>query len=573
MSTLSTQRDLKHGQYSQVSRETIEMSSMKTSSELLAFPRADERELPPFDEALSTRKRCQRGLVLSYLLSIALIICGIVSYVYANRARNKAEAYRLNYPTDGEDADSAPMLDAEIFYPTIIVGKLSTGPKEVVTLAFNTIVTMITECLGYIHSVSLRWALYHETRLHHNSSLRLFTSARHSPPNSCYANAIWALLLTLSYSCASQILLTVDNQDDTLGFNSIAILLLGACLFMLSLLTTWTLLPPYGRQILSWNSDPLNTTLALLHETWSKPDMRPPSIPVIKQPSIRTMHPRTRFILAYLCFLVPIICAGGGVLIYANRENGTDWAFINSKEDVAFISIVPETAGVLSQPVFWQAGPAIQIFFLAAIQVLYTLALHTVEQLVNLHRDEASWRAASKLDAQHGAVVGRESTKAAFTAWQTVSLSIVKPVSHWLFGLSFVVEPSRRITIHPMPLFALAGIAILLAAFAIFLTYHRPRGAQPATYGDLKMLAEFVDDWGDGAGGKLFWGDKGEDLDEGGPVRRAGTSSSVQLVNGIGIDGVLYKGIGGGPQKEQRRRKSPAPWRKFTRGRTGEDRI
>ncbi|KAF2790657.1 hypothetical protein K505DRAFT_327449 [Melanomma pulvis-pyrius CBS 109.77] len=572
MSTLSTQRDLKRGQYSQVSRETIEMS-VRTSTELLPFPNPGERELPPFDEALSTRKRCQRGLVLSYLLSITLIICGIVSYVYVNRARNRAEAYRLNYPTDREDAVSGPVLDAEIFYPTLIVGKLSTGPKEVVTLAFNTIVTMVTECLGYVHSVSLRWALYHESRLHHNSSLRLFTSSRNSPPNSCYANVIWALLLTLCYSCASQILLTVDNQDDTLGFNSLAILLLGACLFMLSLLTTWTLLPPYGQQILSWNSDPLNTTLALLHETWSKPDTRPASIPIIKQPSIRTMHPRTRLILAYLCLLVPIICTGGAVLIYANRENGTDWAFINSNQDMAFISVVPASAGVLTQPVFWQAGPAIQIFFLAAIQVLYTLALHTVEQLVNLHRDEASWRAASKLDSQHGAVVGRESTKAAFTAWQTVSLSIVKPVSHWLFGLSFVVEPSRRVTIHPMPLFALAGIDVLLASFAIVLMYHRPRGAQPATYGDLKMLAEFVDDWGDGAGGRLFWGDKGEDHDEGGSVRRAGTSSSVQLVNGIGMDGASYKGIGGGPQKERPRRKAPAPWKRFTCRRRGDDRI
>jgi hypothetical protein len=111
-----------------------------------------------------------------------------------------------------------------------------------------------------------------------------------------------------------------------------------------------------------------------------------------------------------------VISTGGAVLLYANRSNGTEKAFVDENEDTEFISVVPETTGILSYPTFWQARPAIQIFFLAAIKLLYTLSLRTVEQLVNLHRDQASWRAASKLDAKHGARVERESMKAALAA-------------------------------------------------------------------------------------------------------------------------------------------------------------
>jgi hypothetical protein len=48
------------------------------------------------------------------------------------------------------------MEEVEMFYPTIIVGELSTGPKEIGILVFIAIVAVVTECLDYIHSVSLR---------------------------------------------------------------------------------------------------------------------------------------------------------------------------------------------------------------------------------------------------------------------------------------------------------------------------------------------------------------------------------------------------------------------------------
>jgi hypothetical protein len=87
-------------------------------------------------------------------------------------------------------------------------------------------------------------------------------------------------------------------------------------------------------------------------------------------------------------------------------------------------------------------------------------------------------------------------------------------VSHWLFVcLPFVVDPIKKISIHPMLHFALAWIAFLLAVFASVLMYYQPKGPQPTMYGNLRILVEFVNGWGDAASGKLFWGDKGEGLE------------------------------------------------------------
>lgn len=55
---------------------------------------------------------------------------------------------------------------------------LSQYTKELLPLALNILVTVINETLGYVHTISLRWALQREGRLAFNSNLRLFTSAR-----------------------------------------------------------------------------------------------------------------------------------------------------------------------------------------------------------------------------------------------------------------------------------------------------------------------------------------------------------------------------------------------------------
>jgi uncharacterized membrane protein YqjE len=484
-------------------------------------------ELPPYDEALHTERWCIAGLIASYILSISLIILGIVSF-------KKADLLHLAWSYD------------QIW----IFASINAAAREIIVLIFNSIVTAVAEWLGYIHGTSLRWALYHEDRLCYNSNLRLFTSARHSVPNSWYINLLWAILLTLAYSCATQTLLSATS-DNTVGFNSLAIVLLGCCLFGLSLLATWCLLPSYRRQIISWNSDPLNTTLALLHKTWSVPALQPVGYATPIQPSIQFMQPKSRVTLTYLWCMVPLIC-GIGAGVVARSGYGLDMSFV-SQDDRGTIELGINTdIGVSYDSQGWlQDSPqnssiltVVNILVLAAIQILYTLALHIVEQLVNQHRDEAAWRRSSLLGPKGGAIVGRDSSTAAFTSWQTVFLLVLKPVSHWLFGLCIFVDLERRIQVHPLPCFTVGGVAAMLAIFATYLAFQRPEGPQPVTYGNLRMLAAMIDDWGEGAGGKLYWGDKGCILDGVNSIRLAGTSLQRANISPMKLDNVLYKSLG-----------------------------
>jgi hypothetical protein len=120
MSTIFTHHNASPAKYAEVSNETIEMSSLRANSELLSSTKLYENNLPPYDKAVGTRKRCLLGLSLSYALSVTLIICGIVSYVFAAKARNKAIAIRLSYPVpEGEDASYGIIDEAEMYYPTI----------------------------------------------------------------------------------------------------------------------------------------------------------------------------------------------------------------------------------------------------------------------------------------------------------------------------------------------------------------------------------------------------------------------------------------------------------------------
>ena len=84
-------------------------------------------------------------------------------------------------------------------------------------------------------------------------------------------------------------------------------------------------------------------------------------------------------------------------------------------------------------------------------------------------------------------------------------------------------------------LVSVAGIMIVLMVFVLSCTRFGPRGAQPSAFGHLQTLADIIDDWGEGAKRKLWWGDKGPAYSEssGQVLRRAGTSSKQDGVEQI----------------------------------------
>jgi len=130
---------------------------------------------------------------------------------------------------------------------------------------------------------------------------------------------------------------------------------------------------------------------------------------------------------------------------------------------------------------------------------------------------------------------------AAFTSWESLFLLAIKPISHWIFGLSVSILQVGYVTFHPLPIFVLALVCLVLAIVVTVLTGQRPEEPQPATYGDLKKLHQLIDDWGQGHDGKLFWSDKGQVL--GSMERIAGTSGIRSDLRGMLMDGTVYVGL------------------------------
>ncbi|KZP02822.1 hypothetical protein FIBSPDRAFT_880000 [Athelia psychrophila] len=96
-------------------------------------------------------------------------------------------------------------------------------------------------------------------------------------------------------------------------------------------------------------------------------------------------------------------------------------------------------------------------------------------------------------------------------SWPNVLLLAAKPTLHWLFGLAI----NARATANPQ----IWNLAVALIVFTIgmtFLAFYRPRGLQPATFGNVQTLADVIDVWAP----RIWWGYKVTNVSTG----HAGTS-------------------------------------------------
>ncbi|KAK0743521.1 hypothetical protein B0T18DRAFT_430782 [Schizothecium vesticola] len=75
---------------------------------------------------------------------------------------------------------------------------VSQGAMIVVPLLIQVALARIFTCLDSIYSTTLRWALWREGRLHHNTNLRLFTASKSSGPTKWPANVASGLGLPAS---------------------------------------------------------------------------------------------------------------------------------------------------------------------------------------------------------------------------------------------------------------------------------------------------------------------------------------------------------------------------------------
>ncbi|RDA87164.1 hypothetical protein CP532_4292 [Ophiocordyceps camponoti-leonardi (nom. inval.)] len=542
-----------------------------------------------FDAASSTRRGCVGAVSLAFLLALLCLIPGI--YISSTQPR------------------------------VALLLPLSTKAHEILSLAINVVLTFCIDGVMFVHSVSLRWALYREGRLEYNTNIRLFTSAKQRGPNKWYSNLAAVIFLVLSYG-ASSVLFLEDQVDDykdaspaelasgstarqaarTNYISGPSLIVLGLALAGQTAISAWCLLSD-PKAIPSWSSNPLNNALAAIHHgsIQHRPGRCMLSVHQRKQPSGQDVFPtekqgnilQTQRIVQYILVLlwalaalafawsiaILVIALNMGTVYAAEKwiHGGLGWippdwcgrslsfswkpTFINCVRNVVPMMMSPHnnthSSGWAEFSPFGEA--LICIIFVSALQGGQTIGLHCAELLVNVSRDETSWRQASIATDRNGS--GTRLTVhpllAVLSSWEAIVLFLAKAVLHWTMGQAVLASIShgegppdghewRPIgiqleMIYPR-LFVYALLAMALAAFATYLALRRPRGYQPATMGHLQTIADLVDDWRTDDQGRMWWGDKtrcvgADDDDEDVPLRHAGTSRYKEMVDPIVPDG------------------------------------
>ncbi|KAF4583049.1 Ankyrin repeat-containing domain protein [Ophiocordyceps camponoti-floridani] len=471
---------------------------------------------------------------------------------------------------------------------------MSSLGQEFLTLGVNVILTLSIDGMMFVHSVSLRWALYHEKRLDYNTNIRLLTSSSKSGPNQWYSNAATLFFLVLSYGSSSVLVLLRGDPNKVFfadrdgpptrpALNAIALIGLGIALAGQASIAVWCLISS-SHLIPTWSSNPLNTTLAAMQKgsLTHRPGRSMLSVHQKQQHSILGSYPLKRqgtmikaqrsvfYILIFLWVLAAAAVAWLATIMVLARErsglkcwrpalewvitSNCSWNWVSFPAPPRLMYNLPETFSfsrpyTYSQSYSYSQQAILNLVFTSAIQGLQTIGLHCVELIVNMSRDESSWRSAHSETRQgaKGLQLSTSPFRAALSSWENAVLLVAKAALHWaasqamasygypdLMGTVFAT-----VVIFVYPRIALyAFLAFLLAVFATSLALRRPRGCQPATMGHLQTIADLVDDWETDETGRMWWGDKTGHLSEGMVLRHAGTSGDRRLLSGIDFEAI-----------------------------------
>ncbi|KAH6683464.1 hypothetical protein B0J14DRAFT_576051 [Halenospora varia] len=389
----------------------------------------------------------------------------------------------------------------------------------------NIAVAISTECMGYIHSVSLRWALWREKRFLSNLRPRLLNNTKKFWLHRWYTNALSFVSLIMSYAATSQIFpIRVDahqmqtghsrtivyyfTDEPGLAVNGIALAGLGLGIIGQGVISAFCLFRS-GSNILSWSSHPLKNLLACHHAdqkdspgpnscalltsasspTSKTPSARPCSLGEIKVPAKRLIS------LIWFLFFGTVIWATTVIMLSFRDNPHPQLSFLATpqpgRQHIADVAILLSSSSY----------PYISSFLvISGLQACFTIGLHCAELLVSLSRERTAWhkssitstKASDKVqisemqDTKH--IPG--SIKSALTSWQTMSLFVLKPVTHWLLGLSVTLWAQNQSQAHiarqhegaliimqAIPLFVLAVASLLLASFVTLLAWHEIKSA------------------------------------------------------------------------------------------------
>ncbi|KAG2119433.1 hypothetical protein DEU56DRAFT_747210 [Suillus clintonianus] len=396
----------------------------------------------------------------------------------------------------------------------------STLPSELLTLILNLLVTICTEATGFIHSISLRFALVSESRLRFNTNLRLLTAARGwRNPNGALLNGIMAVLLIISYTLTS--LVVFDNSTSNGSYASVAIagfpiLLLGVALLLQAVIAVLGL---RAVEILTWSSSPFDLTAAMIHHRQFAP-VPHQCMQGVSESGYRESGPtepsKSQLSAWHAHFSIRTVVIALWVIVYACVMWVAILGSVYGMSHHFQWSLFPNNNPILQ----YLAYPTVNIQWwiiaivnLAVFQAPMTLGLHCSELIANVIQNESQWRCATGEKGLHTAT---NALKAPFASPLGIVLLILKPALHWMFGLGFNAHGSGDGTaLHQVELkmnfiqiLNLCIVLIIFTGFVNFVTRRRPRGPQPATYGHIQTLANLVDAWSP----VMWWGHKEDGL-------------------------------------------------------------
>ncbi|KDQ54543.1 hypothetical protein JAAARDRAFT_60526 [Jaapia argillacea MUCL 33604] len=411
---------------------------------------------------------------------------------------------------------------------------------EACRLGLNIVVAIITEASGYVHSVSLTWALCDSRTLEFNANLRLFQPAGSIVSLNGYIfNAIFAISLVVSYVSSSFVFVAIPTNRYSPGviISYLPLMVLGIAILLQSVLAVFAVAI---RNVYTWSSSPLDIAMAAA-STGSltgtprrcmrsvidcQNDDTTPIPPSTKQPSPWNCHQDVHLVVYFVWGLI-VVGAAWGVFAYNRASFKGSWSFLpSSNSPLVYLSGYSPGLG-LEPSLFWMA-----LAVVTAAQAVLTLGLHCCELLVVLTRDEKTWRRAS--ESEEG-TKPRNPVLVILTSWQSMTLLIAKPIIHWLFGNAVSLLPIvlGGLVVRPYQVFNFTASLIPLALFITVVAIWGQSGSQPCAYGHIPTLLDLVDEWSP----QMYWGDKG--APDGGAVRHAGTST-VRL--GPVWNGCLYAG-------------------------------
>jgi hypothetical protein len=489
----------------------------------------------------------------------ALTRLGVVCVIVGSGAVTKPTTSEATKAYQNGTALQGPYHD----WPEVGV---SAAAAEILPLLASFVITALLEGTGLVHETTLRWAL--EDRLLFNSNLRLFTAARRHLCLSYISNALYAVFMVVSYAAASLMFAIspshsfCDHFSNSLGdgkYNGCgdfvalatpAVCCLGVALMGQASLATWQML---SIKVPTWSANPLDTAWASVasgartrvtgrcmmsvHDATLPPG---PNRPKSKQLSIWRAHKEAQRVMYYIWTLTVLsyvwFGVTQGVLVQktkhptlgqpcndCNAYLGSNWNLIPDHGKA------PTSAAVIVE---FSASFYAGLFPLVCVlQGFLTLALHCAELITTLSRDETTWR---QCYSTHPYTTRPNALYRAATSWIAITLFILKAVLHWLFGKGMTYAYNWGIFLRPPQLLYLSFGATVLAGFTTFLSFQRPKGKQPATFGHVQTLVDLVDEWHL----LLFWGDKGV-VGDGEGVKHAGTASHPL---GTIVDDELYEG-------------------------------